>query len=405
MIQMDAFRIIAVLSIWLGPLLGLLGPLQPQADLLEARLDVLQDSGTVGAGAIWLVTLLPAQGAVIDDAEILPADTLHWKLGAPVKTGPVPPTGQVYEISAIPLLAEKSVPAVVVHFYSGTGWKDVYALASGPLDVRSVEDRVSASLTVHQKMVRGGSQVDIDLQVANRSPVSLQAFHLADESAGLVIDPTDTQFQSLRPFETSPVYHFQARVAPGVSAGEVQPSIRLDYTWKSDTGKAIPGSLLVNGEALAVQPTWWQGSEMRGYLLGLIGALLATTLTRLIEEWLTRRRNTRTNRERVISVLSRLINRTRNSATIGSAIELSEIEIIYSDSDLFRQMVNLDLKQDVEQSWAAAERFNEGIAKPGGAQRKEMLLGKIDQLEKHLKPVGEKRGKDSPSDTVPTGQK
>lgn len=346
---------------------------------LEVKITTAQTQATVGAPMTWLVTLTPLRKE-LHALELQSGDTQAWQwINGPVIVGILTDT-IVIDVSAVPLASGDLTPILKVHYYVDEEPQAYLVEGSSPLEVRPVETYVEAGILAQKRTARKGEPLSMEVWIRNNSPFTLTVVQMRGIGADLAWDTLPG------PFDIPPATTFAEEVAPKVTGQHPQPQLYIEYEWTDSTGNADKQTLYIRGEPLVLEEGVIESilGRIPNEVFGIIVGLIAGALTGFVGNWVSRMLQRRTNWQHLHGLLEMMILQAEHAANSGVPLDLTPLKTVFENEELFTMAEKKRLAQCVRDLWRAAERHNNGLGQPGGAQRTGELRKAEEELGKKL---------------------
>jgi hypothetical protein len=346
---------------------------------LEVKITIAQTQATVGAPMTWLVTLTPL-GKELHSVELQSGDTQVWQwINGPVVVGILTDTA-VMDVSAVPLVSGDLTPILKVHYTVGKEPQTHLVEGSSPLEVRPVETYVEAGILAQKGTARKGEPLSMEVWIRNSSPFTLAGVQMYGAGTDLGWDVLPDAF------DVPPTMTLNKKVAPKVTGQHPQPQLRIEYEWTDAAGNDHKRMLYVGGEPVALEEGVIESilGRIPNEVFGIIIGLIAGALTGFVGNWVSRILQRRTNWQHLQGLLRMMILQAEQASNSGVPLDLAPLKTVFENEGLFTMAEKKRLAQCVRDLWKAAERHNNGLGQPGGAQRTGELRKAEEELEKKL---------------------
>jgi hypothetical protein len=337
----------------------------------------------------WLVTLTPL-GKKLHSVELQSGDTQAWLwwiddplhtkvLADTIAVGTLTET-IVMDVSAVPLVSGDLTPILKVRYCVDEEPQTHLVEGGGPLVVRSVETYVEAGILAQKGTARIGEPLSMEVWIRNNSPFTLTEVQMRGIGADLAWDVSPDAF------DVSPATTLHKEIVSQVAGQHPLPQLHIDYRWTDIAGNEHIGMLYVRGESVPLEEGVMKSllGRIPDEMLSIIVGLVAGVLTAIAGHVVSQVRQRKINWRHLHGLLQMMILQAEHAANSGASLDLTPLKTVFENEGLFTMAEKKRLAQCVRDLWKAAERHNNGLEQPGGAQRTGELRKAEEELKKKL---------------------
>jgi hypothetical protein len=361
---------------------------------IEAVIGLARGEALLGESVVWRVSMTPRSPVISGVIELRPSDpsAWYWPSGN-VMTTLAMSTTTTLAIVAVPLQPGTITPGIELLYSTQEGPQVQSVMAPLALSVVSPESLVVSTILPHSATAIEGGMWSATILLENSSPFTLDDVRLSALGADLQWGSLPSATQIL-PWQT-----ISRPITATVIGQHAQPQILLEYTWHDAAQQPHQRTVGLSGPVVVLREerlSWLYtnvGSAMIGFVLGFTGAFLQTWVNSKRD----RARQHEIDRDHVFSLLDLTVLQAKQAMLATRRVDLEPLQKLYlGEAGLYTILHEERLAESVVALYKAASDYNDGLDRPGGAQRLFELRHANEALAKVLRSALARHTKSSP---------
>ncbi len=375
-----SIRVVLLLYILYPASRSMVLPMSQTKPPLTASVVTSQGECVLGAPMTWRVGLTPNTTQGVTELELQSGDRRVWLW--PFGTQHIQMITETLslDVVAVPLVPGELTPLVEIRYVAAGREHTELIAGNGSVKVIPVEACVQADVVPTTGSARRGEDLPVAVWIRNTSPFTLTQVEVSGSGIDLAwgAPVTATIARSAMYSDT---------LSARVTGAYPQPQLRVAYTWTDGTGGSQTDILYVSADPMRVQESFWDKipTNLVVIVVGVVTGAFATIVPNLLERWLVRRDKKEIGREKVLTLLDRLVRQAEYALKNAGGVDLKPLESLYDEEGVFAVIAREPLARVVREVWAASEDYNKRIDDPyGSMERVERLKNAIDKLKREL---------------------